>query len=167
MLIDYKVREILGGQKKIVLFNVCFFDGVVEYNVLEREIVKEVVSKFVKLMFESYDGYIYIFFCVFGIKCLQFFYIVFMGFIGEDCYIWIYFFCGDVVGYYFYFLDLMFLVDYGGVDVFKWKIFKVFYNNQIFDIIDELVGKFENNIINKIFVLVLKGIDVLFFSYEC
>ena len=163
---DYKVREIPGGQKKTVPFNARPFDGVVEYNALEREIVKEAASKLAKLMSESYDGYIYIFPCVSGIKCLQFLYTAPMGFTGEDRYTWIYFFRGDVAGHYLHPLDLMFLVDHGGADVSKWKILKVLYNNQTFDTIDELAGKFENNTINKIFVPAPKGTDALFSSYE-
>lgn len=154
--IGYVVRKIFGGEKDFVIFNVWFFD--ICMRMIMIYVVYYVFVKFDKLMKESYDGFLFIGCKLF--KCFGIGFIFFMGFIVEDCISWINFKC-DMIGYF----DLLMLVDFGGVDMKKWKIFKVFYNNQIFDFVDELVVKYENNIINKIFVFVLKGKDVLFLSY--
>ena len=151
------VRTVPGGQKDSVPFNARPRDGILSRTLI-YEMLKDALRKLVKLMIESYDGYTLIH-CV--NKCLQFGFTSPMGFTAEDRKTWV-FFARDLTGQ----LDLSLLVDFGGTNVSNWKILKVLYNNQTFDTVEELVAKYENNTINKIFIPAPKGKDALFSSYQ-
>lgn len=116
------------------------------------------VDKFFK---ESIDGYLMLD-CV-KLKCLIWGLVVFSMFKINECKIWIWL-MWDLIGYYIYFVGFEMCLDISGNDLFFWKVDKIFYNNVIYDIVDELVNVFNSGL--KMFVFEVLEENGRFLIYE-
>ena len=157
-------RRRVPGQRYPIPFNSRPFDSSKEYALLYAMLyLQQVTQKLQKLTKESYDGYTFYPNC--ADRCLIF------TFTAPDVSStnirssWL-IFQREVLGKYLHPLDLSLYVDHRGTDTSKWKILKVIYNNQTFDSVDELAGKYENGTIEKIYVPAPEGKQALFSTYE-
>ncbi|XP_012937905.1 putative amine oxidase [copper-containing] [Aplysia californica] len=117
-----------------------------EFKAVYKSVLPGVLKKAGKLLKESYNASM--FDC--GNQCLKFSLTpISSGFLEpgkRKAWFW---FAYDVEFYTLHPLDFQFLVDMSLRDPRNWSVERVFYANQLFSTLDELLDKYETNLINK------------------
>ena len=158
----HAIRKIPGKDTNFAPFNARPYDFL-EYIVVNTVLVNNASEKLSKLMRESYDGYSFYPGCT--EKCLTIRTSAPMGFTSQDDrHHWVTF-ARRMTGDFEHTVDLSLLADHAGADTSKWKILSVIYNNQTFNSVDELVEKYNMDIIEKIKIAAPMKTP-LFSSYE-
>lgn len=128
-----------------------------EMNILHRAML-DLTKKLQQVLNESYDGYRH-----FGCKekCLTYGTSAPLGLESSERKHWI-FFMRDHQGMYLHPVGFQALYNTLGNNVSTWRVEKIFYHNQTFDTAEELLEKYNNGSIYKVFIPAPDAEDLMF-----